>query len=207
MTLSSEIPKNVNRPDRKMYDFFITKLQEAVAERFQRRIATTCDFNQLSEAIKASVNDTLGASTLKRIWKYIEPNTQPRQSSLSILARYVGFEDFAAFCQSVSTDDADSGFLSTEVFYTHSAIAGQRIEIKWLPDRRIIIRCVGEARFIVESNENSRLVENTLISIPYLIEGRTMVADVLLPERNSPVAYEAGRNGGITWRHLADSPR
>lgn len=192
-----------------MCEFFTDRLREAVAAKFQRRIATTCDFNQLSESIKTAVNDTLGPSTLKRIWEYIEPHRRARQSSLDILARYAGYDDFASFCQVVGETCVESGFLSANVFYANSANVGDMIEISWKPNRRIEARCTGDAVFEVELNENSHLVVGSVIRIPYLIEGRTMVADVLLPGSARPVVYEAGRNGGISWRCLEepkDSP-
>lgn len=190
-------PKSTNRT---MYEFFIEKLREAVARKYGKRLSTSHDFINLSNEMSDCLRDTLGASTLKRIWDYIEPHRHARQSSLDVLARYVGYRDFSTLCQNIGASAADeSGFFSARILYTKDVSEEQLIEIQWMPDRRITVKRSGDSSFVVVSSDNSRLLSGSVMSIPYLIEGRPMVSDVILPGHSVPMVYEAGRDGGIRW--------
>ena len=54
------------------------------------------DFDYLSEKILAKTHETVSANTLMRLWGYRE-SVNARRSTLDILARFVGSEDYAHF--------------------------------------------------------------------------------------------------------------
>ena len=54
------------------------------------------DFDYLSEKIQAKTHETVSANTLMRLWGYRE-SVNARRSTLDILARFVGSEDYAHF--------------------------------------------------------------------------------------------------------------
>lgn len=59
---------------------------------------TPRDFQWLEERIFKEIHETLSASTLMRLWGYRSGGV-PRQTTLDVLARYVGFEDYVGFCK------------------------------------------------------------------------------------------------------------
>lgn len=72
-------------------------LCRAVEQKMQMLMLCPRDFVVLSRSIARDVGDTLSSTTLKRIWGYLSDGTRPQWSSLSVLARYVGFSSWAQF--------------------------------------------------------------------------------------------------------------
>ena len=72
-------------------------LCRAVEQKIQMSMLRPRDFVVLSRSIARDVGDTLSSTTLKRIWGYLSDGTRPQWSSLSVLARYVGFSSWAKF--------------------------------------------------------------------------------------------------------------
>lgn len=179
----------------------LARLREAVADRFARRLTTSKDFELLSEDIQASISDTLGASTLKRVWEYIEPHRQARVSTLDIMARYAGFKDFVDFSRCIQSagQDGVSGYLGDDAMEGNQIGVGASIEVEWKPDRKVRLLCVAKGCFEVTANRNSKLEVGAYIKVAHLINGRPMMADVIIPDTNEAVVYEAGRDGGIRW--------
>ena len=61
---------------------------------FKPKVRT--DFDYLSEKILAKTHETVSANTLMRLWGYRE-SVNARRSTLDILSRFVGSEDYAHF--------------------------------------------------------------------------------------------------------------
>ena len=72
----------------------VSRLRTDVEARYGHPLKTSRDFEQLSEAINGSQHQHVSATTLKRMWGYINEPVTPRLSTLHILARYVGAADF-----------------------------------------------------------------------------------------------------------------
>ena len=79
---------------------YIQLLRLRVEDELGTPMRTPKDFDALSESIFQKVHLQLSSSTLKRIWGYLATASLPRQSSLDVLAQYVGYANFQAFCQS-----------------------------------------------------------------------------------------------------------
>ena len=60
---------------------------------------TPKDFEFLSESIFEKVGERVSPTTLKRLWGYLSETTIPRLSTLNILAQFVGYAGWAAFCE------------------------------------------------------------------------------------------------------------
>ena len=58
-----------------------------------RKIKTPTDFTYLSGIIYERCRETISESTLKRIWGYIDGYDTVRFHTLSILARFVGYNE------------------------------------------------------------------------------------------------------------------
>ena len=59
----------------------LTYLLSEVERKYNRRIATTNDFESLSVVIEHYTGELLSASTLKRLWGYVSLNPTPRVAS------------------------------------------------------------------------------------------------------------------------------
>ena len=81
----------------------IEKLKQAIEKKAGRTMRSPVDFDRLSYLIHENIREQISPSTLKRLWGYVSSSHMPRYSSLSTLARYIGYPDWDAFCQSSPT--------------------------------------------------------------------------------------------------------
>lgn len=71
-------------------------LCKEVEQRLHRQLKTRGDFEYLSEQIQNKTNESLSSNTLMRLWGY-RPSVSTRQSTLDILARFIGYNDYTEF--------------------------------------------------------------------------------------------------------------
>ena len=72
------------------------ELCREVERQLQFKPKVRTDFDYLSEKILAKTHETVSANTLMRLWGYRE-SVNARRSTLDILSRFVGSEDYAHF--------------------------------------------------------------------------------------------------------------
>ena len=72
------------------------KLCEELERKVMRTMQTPYDFSYLSEKIMEQTGEPVSADTLMRLWGY-KPSVTARCSTLDILARFLGYADYAAF--------------------------------------------------------------------------------------------------------------
>ena len=95
------------------------ELCREVEQQLQFKPKVRTDFDYLSEKILAKTHETVSANTLMRLWGYRE-SVNARRSTLDILARFVGSEDYAHFLKErgladdVEADEADEAEEVTE---------------------------------------------------------------------------------------------
>ena len=64
---------------------------------------TPKDFDVLSDSIFEKTHQSISPTTLKRLWGYLQEPSIPRSSTLNLLAQYVGFDSWAAYCKEEKT--------------------------------------------------------------------------------------------------------
>ena len=77
----------------------ISRLRGAMETKAGRQMHTPKDFDFLSESIFEELHQKVSATTLKRLWGYLQESSAPRISTLDLLAQYVGYVDWESFCQ------------------------------------------------------------------------------------------------------------
>lgn len=78
----------------------IILLRKRIEAAVDCKMRTPKDFNFLSECIFGKLHKNISATTLKRIWGYVDAgDTMPRTATLDLLAQFVDHADWEAFCQ------------------------------------------------------------------------------------------------------------
>ncbi|MBQ7570714.1 MAG: hypothetical protein IJT19_00560 [Bacteroidaceae bacterium] len=72
------------------------KLCRAVEQHLHREMHTPADFDYLSEQILSKTGSSVSSATLMRLWGY-RPSVTVRVSTLDILARFIGYNDYTHF--------------------------------------------------------------------------------------------------------------
>lgn len=88
----------------------LERLKAAVEQKAGRKMRTPKDFDVLHQLLFDEMHTLVSTSTLKRIWGYVQTDGDPRPSSLTPLAQYVGYDDWEAFCQAMGNkaEEADA---------------------------------------------------------------------------------------------------
>jgi hypothetical protein len=66
------------------------------------------DFEKLSELILAKTGTMLSITTLKRLWGRVRYDSTPNAATLNVLARFIDFNDWRSFKQSIDTAQQSS---------------------------------------------------------------------------------------------------
>ena len=78
-------------------DIKLPILRSQIETAIGHSVVTPKDFDSLRDMIFSRLHIYVSSTTLKRIWGYLNDDVTPRQSTLNILARYLGYVDFEAF--------------------------------------------------------------------------------------------------------------
>ena len=167
--------------------------------RFYRTFKTPADFKLLSLNIRKETGDVVSESTLQRIWGYSTSRTRPRLSTLTTLARCLGFIDWDAYVQSVLREShAESNFLNKGLLYTSTMRPSDQVRIAWMPDRSATLVYLGDLRFRVVETLNSKLRPDDTALIRFFRKGSALTCmDVC--RADEPLGnYIAGEKNGLT---------
>lgn len=86
----------------------IENLKKEVSLKFGRPIESAADFDILSIDIGKNISETISSSTLKRVFGYVKYDAEPRSTTLSILARYVGYSGWSDFCRNYTPSESQN---------------------------------------------------------------------------------------------------
>ncbi len=176
---------------------FIEKLKKEVARIVGKVPQSPRDFEELSEHIYNRTGEMLSPTTLKRLFGYLKESVKTRIATLHILARFVGYSNYNAFCQHIEDRDSQSNFLLTEHLMAESLEVGKRIQLTWLPDRVCIARHLGDGHFEVVEAENTKLCVGDTFVCHLFVNHEPLYLDDVVHNNGDPVRFVAGKKDGI----------
>lgn len=185
----------------------IAALRQSIEEAIGRQMLTARDFDLLSERIFARVGEMVSRNTLRRIWGHMDEEREPRVSTLSILARFIGYADLNAFLNNTMRNgdgDSSSPFLGRRLSVIDGLTRGDRLRLTWQPGRVCDVQYNGSQHFSVIHSENTRLKEGDTFLCSMIIEGQPLYLDQLQQGDSPSTAYICGKRGGVMFEHLKD---
>lgn len=78
----------------------ILQLRDAIEQQTGRYPSTPKDFDCLAADIYEQLHESVSASTLKRVWGYVDSDSTPRITTLNVLAKFIGYSNWHDFCNS-----------------------------------------------------------------------------------------------------------
>ena len=174
----------------------IAELKQQIEESVGRKMKTSNDFTFFSGAIWERTHENLSASTLKRLWGYVDGPDKTRNSTLEILSKFLGFKDWDAFLEHISKDNG-SDQVTNQHLKTEDLSVGDLISISWKPNRHCTFRYLGDYHFIVEQAENSKLKVGNTFRCGLFILGEPLYLNDLVQGDNQPVAFVVGNKDGL----------
>ena len=184
----------------------IVALRQSIEEALGRQLLTAKDFDILSERIYARVGEMVSRNTLKRIYGKMDEERDPRISTLSILARFIGYTDFYAFvndsARSEEEGESSSPFMGRRLSVIDGLSRGDQLRLTWHPRRVCDVEYNGSLHFRVIHSENTRLKEGDTFLCGIIIEDQPLYLDMLKQGNKPPTAYICGRQGGLRFELL-----
>lgn len=157
----------------------LESLLKAVAHTFGATPRTPTDFAELATAVLQSTGRTIGLSTLKRLWGYVKDQNGTTYSTLSLLSRYAGYNDWDCFCSyAVITGGAgDSAFSVKAIVEAKTLAVGTAVEIMLGESKRcMMVKTCEPDRFRVKEASGIKLREGDEVNVAYMAAGRPFFA-------------------------------
>ncbi len=174
-------------------------LRQLVEESAGHAVATSNDFIFLSGEIQGRLKETLSASTLKRLWGYVDGYASVRTSTLDILARFTGFPDWETFvsdyCEVESVQSSHR--VVSESIYAKDLNVCNQVEIAWNPNRKCLLTYQGDNLFEVVSSENAKLKAGDRFLCQRFTLNQPLYVEYLTKDGNTEV-FVMGNKGGLT---------
>lgn len=184
----------------------IAALRREIETAVNRRLATPKDFDALREMIFSRLHILVSATTLKRIWGYLDDNVCTRRSTLDILARYVGYADFEAFENGAAAEGGElpsNPIMARRIDVDEQLQPGDLLRLTWQPGRVCDVEYRGERLFCVVASQNTRLCAGNTFKCSLMIEDEPLYIDSLIADGSAPVAYVCGKRSGIRFEPLS----
>ena len=179
-------------------NYFIEVLKRDIEDKFDYSFKSATDFDKLERIIKEHSADTLNASTLKRVWGYSKSTSRPRRTTLTILARVLGFRDWESYVAKKRYENrTESGFIPNTIVNVSELIEGDTISFEWNPDRSIRLRFLGNEGFEVLEQENSSLRAGDRFRSLHIREGYPIYCKDVIRASENLGDYIAGEENGI----------
>lgn len=181
-------------------------LRKDIEKKIGRSIDTYSDFNYLSLKLSDQIPDPPSISTLKRLWNYVSDSSSRSRSTLNALSRFLGYADWSEYVTHLMRDQrAESEFLHLKTMSADSLFNGDRIEMKWNPDREMTVEYLGDRRFKVIEVKNGKLKPGMTFTAGVFLKGMPLICDNVYDGDLNLGAYTAGTGKGLTSLRLLPS--
>lgn len=189
-----------------MNNAVIEELKTIVEEKYGMRLNTTTDFEAFSVALHYKNTLDVSASTLKRLWGYVNDSHKPRQATLDTLAQYLGHANYNKFEMWLKTSKRfNSSFIHTRQVISNTLVQGDCVQIGWSPNRLVSLRYLGDSFFEVTASENSKLQTGDRFLTGCFLMGQPLYLPYLLRNGEKTEPFVAGRNGGLSIINVFNS--
>lgn len=144
----------------------------------------------------------IGESTVKRMFGLVganspERNRVPHNSTMDILARWLGYENYEALLREIGEKDTSSEFTSIQSIDIGTLDEGTLIQLCYEPARRIVMTYLGDNEFLINESRNSKLAKGDRIRLDYLVLGQELLVREVIRDGKSLGGYRAAKDGGL----------
>lgn len=184
----------------------IEALKQSVERHIGRRIVTPADFDFLADAISCDVKQSVSATTLKRVWGYINDagaDYRPGRYTLCALALFIGYPDYETFVAQLPNADSIQSQTYKGLSLISSSLPDDKlIELRWSPGRIVTLRHIHGDEFEVLRSVNSKLRAGDIVSCASFADFTPAWFSKVVRGDNNPVSYIAGARNGIRYTIL-----
>lgn len=177
-------------------------LRELVEQTAGRKMSTPKDFDFLSGMIFERTHEQINSFTLKRFWGYINRGGCGK-TTLNIMCRFVGYIDWDIFClKNAPNQQEESGQIINNQINLHELKRGDKILLRWQPNREVVFRFEGMDMFTVVESKNSKLQIGDTFHTSTIIANQPLLLTCLVQEGKAPQNYVCGQKHGVQFLML-----
>lgn len=182
---------------------YIERMKGDIKNKLKHSLDSPTDFDYLALQVKSVTGEDISSTTLKRFFGYIPSKSCTRRSSLSILARYLGYPGWSDY---VNSSVVTSGFISSKVIMANNVQEGDLVEVEWGEDRVVVFVALGNNRFAVVRSENSMLMAGDELEVMMFVLNQPLQIKNVIREGVDIGHYTAGLNGGLKGLKYNQTP-
>lgn len=176
---------------------FSQKTIQMLRQRSANELRTPADVELLALDIESKTGDHIGVNTLKRLLGFISDERSPRISTLDIVAQYLGYGDWETLAQLDTGSNSSFDKIDGELRVA-DLLAGRRVLVTYLPDRRVCMEYLGGELFRVIEAANSKLLVGDQLTISHIVSGYPLLVTDVVRDGVSLGSFTAGKAKGIT---------
>ena len=188
----------------------IYELRLRIEASIKRKIETPADFDFLRGIIWERTHEQISTSTLKRLWGYVDGVDNARNSTLNVLSKALGYENWDAFILKLKSENVDnSDLVMSESMSSSDLKIGDRLMIAWQPNRVCRLKYLGDNQFEVMESQNSKLKVGDTFRCGLFILGEPVYINDLRQNNGTgePKLFVIGNKSGLTKLRVEDSLR
>lgn len=162
-----------------------------------RDVATPAGSEWLTRDIEAVTGERVSVNTVKRITGVLGGSgLHARRSTLDIIARYLGFDDWNRLENSLGASSSDFS-IPAGMVEMDKLDKGAVLRVCWEPGREIIIRHLGEGDYFVDKATNSKLNNGDCLRLTQIMVGHPLLVKEVIRSGKSLGSYTAAPEFGL----------
>ena len=185
----------------------IQRLKEKVEIVVGKSIKTPRDFNFLSKQVEGFTGESLSASTLKRVWGYVDTESKQSKFTLDTLAQMVGYASWDNFVKGDMNDSNVSFRIIHRKLKSDALVFGDLVKLVWKPDRVVTVEYQGQSTFRVVESGNSKLSKNDTFQCSQFVDKQELYLNNLYRRGVTVTDYVCGQQGGIIWNLVSNDKK
>lgn len=158
-------------------------------------IPSDCVF--LSLDIESKTGVRIGATTLKRLVGFAQDDRTPHESTLNVIARYLGYAHWEELSKIEEQGNSDFDTPEDEV-RSDDLVIGNEVVYEYLPDRKVTVKYLGNHRFTVVESLNSKLSTGDEVQIQHFVLHHPLYVLDVLRNGHSLGSFTAGHISGLS---------
>jgi hypothetical protein len=172
-------------------------IKKRIEDKFGRPIRYSKDCEILAAIITEETKRSISGSTLKRVFGLVEGTKEPRLYTLDVLAMFLGHQTWEALINDFNSDQY-SGFDIIQEINASELTEGEKLKIRYAPERELVLECLAPSKFRIKQSQNSKLQENDIVYLKSITRSYPLFFSDVLRKDISHGPYVAGKLSGIT---------
>ena len=176
-------------------------ITELLREKSGNEIRLSGHCERLALDVEAATGEHIGVNTMKRLLGFIADERVPRTTTLDIIARYLGYDNWDAL-RLIDENCSNSAFDDRDEYLACYMEIGQQVAISYPPNRKLTIENLGDNHFRVTDSENSKLLKGDLLTLTHIVRNYPLLVAEAIRNGENLGAFTAGKAQGIDFELL-----